>query len=171
MKIPLAKSLLRPVKITDAASLALHANNMRVAENLRDVFPHPYTLKDARTFIINIASDTRNLIMALEINGEAAGVIGIHPQTDIYRKSAELGYWLGEKYWGRGIITEAVNALVNYAFEHIDINRIYANVFEKNIASMKVLEKCGFICEAVQKKAVVKNNIIMDEHVYARLLI
>ena len=169
MEIVLSKCRLRPWHITDAPSLVLNANNKKVIENLRDVFPHPYSQNDARFFITHLANSTSSLIIAIVVDGDAVGSIGIHPQADIYRKSAELGYWLGEKYWGKGIASEAANAMVQYAFNHFDINRIYACVFERNKASMRVLEKCGFVCEAIHHKAVIKDNLIMDEYIFARL--
>jgi RimJ/RimL family protein N-acetyltransferase len=168
MEIALIKCKLRPWHITDAPSLVLNANNERVIENLRDVFPNPYSQNDARFFITHLANNTNSLIMAIVVDGSAVGSIGIHRQVDIYRKSAELGYWLGEEYWGKGIASEAANAMVQYAFNHFDINRIYASVFERNKASMRVLEKCGFVCEAVHHKAVIKGNVIMDEYIFAR---
>ena len=161
MELKCKHSLLRPWRLEDAGSLCVHANNSKVSENLRDVFPFPYTLLDAEYFIKNIASSTTNLILAIEIDGEAVGSIGILPQTDVYQKSAELGYWLGEKYWRKGIASEAVATIVAYAFNIYDINRIYASVFERNTASMRVLEKCGFAREAILHKAVVKNEVIM----------
>lgn len=169
MELKCTHSLLRPWRLEDARSLCVHANNNKVSENLRDVFPFPYNLGDAEYFIKNIASSTVNLILAIEVDGQAVGSIGILPKTDVYQRSAELGYWLGEKYWGRGITTEAVATIVAYAFNMYDINRIYASVFERNTASMRVLEKCGFVREAILRKAVVKNGIVMDEYVYALL--
>jgi [ribosomal protein S5]-alanine N-acetyltransferase len=169
MKIQLTKSLLRPLQISDAQFLALHANNKKVADNLRDVFPHPYLLADAEFFIANFASDTTHLTLGIIIAGQAAGTIGIHPQTDVYRENAELGYWLGEKYWGKGIVTEAVHAVVHHAFEQYPIHRIYAQVFEHNKASIRVLEKCKFTHEATLRKAVIKHNKIMDEYIYTIL--
>jgi [ribosomal protein S5]-alanine N-acetyltransferase len=168
MILELSKCKLRPWHITDAPSLVLNANNKNVIENLRDVFPYPYTNNDARFFITHIANSTNNLIMAIDVEGDAVGSIGIHPQADIYRKNAELGYWLGEKYWGKGIASEAVNAIVEYAFKHFDIHKIFANVFERNKASMKVLEKCGFTCEAIHRQAIVKGDAFMDEYMYVR---
>ena len=169
MEIQCTKSLLRPWRIDDALSLCKYANNSKVSENLRDIFPFPYTQVDAEFFIKNIASATNNLILAIEVDGAAVGSIGIMPQTDVYRKNAELGYWLGEQYWGRGIVTEAVNAVVDHTFKNLTITRIYASVFERNIASIRVLEKCGFEKEAIHYKAVVKNNVVMDEYRYVKL--
>lgn len=166
MTIQCTSFLLRPWKIEDKASLCANANNSRVSENLRDIFPFPYTLQDAEYFITNIASNSNNLILAFEIGGNAVGAIGIYPDTNT--KDAELGYWLGEQYWGRGMATEAVNAIVEYAFKTLPISRIHASVFEHNKASMRVLEKCGFERETIHLNAILKNNVLINEHVYAR---
>lgn len=171
MELILNKCILRKFSLKDAQSLVLQANNKNIADYLRDIFPHPYTTKDACFYIENIANDLHSLIMAIEVEGKAVGSIGILPKTDVYRKSAELGYWLGEQYWGRGIVTEAVKAITEYGFKNYNLHRIYAVVFENNAASMRVLEKAGFTSEAVHRKAVIKNGIIMDEHVYAKVLI
>lgn len=170
MEIRCTKSVLRPWRIEDVRSLCLHANNSMVSRNLRDVFPFPYTDKDAEFFITNIAAATNNLILAIEVDGAAVGSIGILPQTDVYRKNAELGYWLGQSYWGRGIMTEAVDAIVRYAFQHFDIHRIYASVFERNLASIRVLEKCGFSRETIHYQAILKDGVVMDEYLYVKLL-
>ncbi|MDB5263882.1 MAG: family N-acetyltransferase, partial [Adhaeribacter sp.] len=107
-------------------------------------------------------------IFAIEVNGEAAGGIGVHPQTDIQRKNAELGYWLAEPYWGKGIITKAIRQMVDFAFQHPDIERIFARPFGTNLASQRVLEKAGFILEARLHKTFFKNGIYEDELIYAR---
>lgn len=169
MLIPCKKSVLRSWTMEDLNSLVLHANNPKIAENLRDVFPNPYTMENARFFIENVASDKLNLILAIEVDNMAIGAIGIHPQADVYRKNAELGYWIGESYWGRGIMTDAVTAIVDYTFQHFDIHRIYAGVFEYNKASMRILEKCGFELEAILRKVIVKNNKIFDEYLCSKL--
>src|SRR5512145_390027 len=103
MDLVLSKCTLRKFTLKDTSSLAHNANNRKVADFLRDVFPFPYTESDAHFYIENIASDSRNLILAIDVDGEAVGSIGIHPQSDVYRRNAELGYWLGETYWGKGI--------------------------------------------------------------------
>ncbi len=113
-------------------------------------------------------SPSHNLLLAIEVDGMAAGGIGIHPLQDVYRKTAEIGYWLSEPCWGRGIATEAVRALVPIAFERFDIIRLQAGVFSGNTASMRVLEKCGFTREAVHHNAITKNGAIMDEMLYVR---
>lgn len=171
MELILNKCILRKFSLKDAQSLAQQANNKNVADFLRDVFPHPYTTKDACFYIEHVASDLRSLILAIDVDGKAVGSIGILPKTDVYRKSAELGYWLGEQYWGLGIMTEAVKAITEYGFKNYSLHRIYADVFENNAGSMRVLEKAGYTPEAVHRKAVIKNGVIMDEHVFAKVLI
>lgn len=153
----------------DAASLLKHANNPNVANNLRDGFPYPYNLQDAKKWLESVNENRGNVIMALEINGEAAGGIGLHGQMDVYRYNAELGYWLSERYWGKGYMTDAVSVMVEYAFTRRRWLRIFAAVYEHNYSSMRVLEKCGFIKEAIHRKAVMKGGQVLDEHLYALL--
>src|SRR5688500_13940703 len=107
----LTNALLRPWRTGDEESLVRHANNRNVWRNLRDAFPHPYTLADARQYIERQVSESKSLGFAIEVHGEAAGGIALHPQQDVARRSAEIGYWLGETHWGRGIMTEAVQTM------------------------------------------------------------
>lgn len=151
----------------DAESLVKHANNFNIAKFLTDQFPHPYTLEQAFKFISMANSSEITNIFAIEVNDEACGGIGLHPQTDIMRLNAELGYWLSEKYWGNGIVTEAIIQTVKYGFEHLHIHRIYARPFGNNISSQKVLEKAGFKLEARLEKVIIKNNEVLDELIYA----
>jgi ribosomal-protein-alanine N-acetyltransferase len=158
---------LRPFRESDQDSLAKYANNPKIAQNLTNAFPHPYTKENAHKFIETAISHQPIRIKTIEINGEAAGGIGIHPQEDIYCKNAELGYWLAEPYWGQGIITEAIKEMIHYGFQTFEITRIYARPFSSNIASQKVLEKAGFIKEAVLKNAFYKNGKYLDELIYS----
>jgi RimJ/RimL family protein N-acetyltransferase len=160
---------LRSWKETDAASLVRHANNERIAMNLRDGFPHPYTMEDARSWIKMVKENKKDPIFAIEIEGEACGGIGLHGGQDVYRFNAEIGYWLSEQYWGKGIVSEAVRIVIRYGFDHYPWTRIYAGVFSNNPASMKVLEKAGFLREAIFKKSVKKRGSYLDEHVYSIL--
>jgi [ribosomal protein S5]-alanine N-acetyltransferase len=162
-------AILRPWNQKDAPALARSANNPHIAANMRDLFPSPYTIEDADRFIAMAASPSPNLLLAIVIQDEAVGGIGIHPLQDVYRGTAEIGYWLAEPFWGRGIITAAVQALVPVAFEHFGITRLQAGIFESNPASMRVLEKCGFTREAVHRNAIIKNSIVMDEVLYVRI--
>jgi [ribosomal protein S5]-alanine N-acetyltransferase len=158
---------LRPWRIEDLDSLVLYANNNNIAKFMTDMFPHPYTTDKGREFIEYASRNNPPNILAIEIENKAAGGIGIHPQSDIQRKNAELGYWLAEPFWGKGIITKAVLQMVDYGFKNWDINRIYARPFGTNIASQKVLEKAGFTLEAQFEKTLFKNGEYIDELVYA----
>jgi ribosomal-protein-alanine N-acetyltransferase len=150
----------------DAGSLTMHANNPRIASMMRDAFPSPYTMEDAHRFISMTKGQSSNLLLAIDVKGEAVGGIGIHPLDDVKHRSAEIGYWLGESLWGRGIMTGAVASLVPIAFERYDIVRLQAGIFSNNPASMRVLEKCGFIREAIHRNAITKNGTLLDEAMY-----
>ena len=161
-------AVLRPWREDDALPLARYANNPRVSACMRDLFPSPYTVEDAERFIAMATGPTPNLFLAIEVRGEAAGGIGIHPLEDVYRGTAEIGYWLAEPFRGQGIVTDAVRALVPVAFERTGVGRIQAGIFSNNPASMRVLEKCGFVREAVHRNAITKNGMVMDEVMYVR---
>lgn len=158
---------LRPFNEDDLQSLVKYANNPKVASNLTDAFPNPYTEEAGKNFIAMAMSRNPAEIMTIDINGEASGGIGLHPKDDVYRMNAELGYWLAEPYWGQGIITEAVKQMITYGFKHLPIKRIYARPFGFNIASQKVLEKAGMKKEAVLKNAFFKNGQYCDEIIYS----
>jgi [ribosomal protein S5]-alanine N-acetyltransferase len=161
-------ALLRPWKPEDAPSLARHADNPRISACMRDLFPSPYTLDDARSFIAMATGRSPGLLLAIEVQGEAAGGIGIHPLEDVYRGTGEIGYWLAEPFWGKGIVTDAVRALIPVAFAQSGIIRIQAGIFSHNPASMRVLEKCGFVREAVHRDAITKHGVVMDEVLFVR---
>jgi len=161
--------LLRPWEAMDAEPLAKHANNPRVAAQLRDGFPYPYTLGDARKWLDTVGDLKENVVLAIEIQGEAAGGIGLHGMKDVYKYNCEIGYWLSERHWGKGIMTRAVGSMVDFAFDQGPWLRIFACIFENNPASMRVLEKNGFALEAIHRKAVMKEGKLMDEHLYALL--
>jgi len=161
-------ALLRPWHQADAPPLARHADNPRVSACMRDAFPSPYTIEDAHRFIAMATGPSPNLFLAIDRWGEAVGGIGIHPLEDVYRGTAEIGYWLAEPFWGKGIITEAVRAFVPVAFERTGAGRIQAGVFSDNPASMRVLEKSGFAREAVHRNAITKRGVVMDEVLYVR---
>jgi len=169
MELKLTRSVLREWKPGDEQSLVRNANSRRIWRNLRDAFPHPYTLADAEHWI-NIANPTtpiRNF--AIVVDGTAVGGIGLVLTDDVFRRSAEIGYWLGEPFWGRGIVTEAVRAVTDYAFATFDLCRVYAGVFEWNPASMRVLEKAGYEFECRMKKSVTKDGQTIDELIYAMI--
>ncbi len=153
----------------DRFLLAELANNIKIWNNVRDRLPHPYTLQHAAVFIKYCRKQDPPHILAIEAEGLLAGCIGLELQDDISRISAELGYWIGEPYWGKGIATEAVQYMLKYTFETFpELIRIYARVFEYNKASMKVLEKNGFHLEAVQQRSAIKNNTITDEYIWVK---
>ena len=162
---------LRPWTPDDAYSLALAANNPKIAENLRNIFPSPYSLEDAQWFIQDCISHTgkKQLAYAIEVVGKTAGSISILVKEDVYEKSAELGYWLSEKYWRRGITSRAVALICQEAFAAFDIVRIYAEPFAHNAASRGVLEKAGFTLEGTMRNGVYKNGAVCSYCMYAIL--
>lgn len=151
----------------DLSSLVKHANNYNIAKNLTNLFPHPYTKADGEAFIEKVTGMNAPLILAIDINGEAVGGIGLHPQSDIHIKNAELGYWLAESYWGKGIVTKAIEQIAIKGFNELDINRIFARPFGTNIGSQRVLEKAGFKLEGKFDKTIFKNGEYVDELIYA----
>lgn len=167
--ITLSTCTLRSFRYGDERSMQIYANNAAIWNNLLNSFPHPFTVNDAITWISMNKNELNPVELAITIDDQVVGGIGITQQADVYRFNAELGYWLGEPFWNKGIMTEAVQAMVNYAFDNFKLVRIYARVFEFNVASMHVLEKAGFQKEAITKKAVYKNQTLYDEHLFALL--
>jgi RimJ/RimL family protein N-acetyltransferase len=161
---------LRAFNYEDISKLAKLANNKNISCNLRDAFPCPYSEKNAEDFIAMSFKDQPQRIFAIEYKGEYVGTIGLHAEHDVYRKSAEIGYFIGEPYWGKGITTTAVNLVCEYGFKKLDIVRIHTGVFEFNHASQRVLEKCGFVKEGVFRKAIIKNGELYDEIRYALIV-
>lgn len=159
--------LIRPWRRGDRAALVRQADNRRVWLLLRDQFPHPYTPADADAWLAHVAQQRPVTSFAIAVGGEAAGGIGVAPQPDVHRRSAEIGYWLGEAFWNRGIMTAAVRAFTTYAFDAYDLIRIYAGVFSSNPASMRVLEKAGYTREGVLRRSVVKDGQVLDQILYA----
>lgn len=160
---------LRPLSVNDASAIASLADNIKIWNNVRDSLPNPYTMQDAWNFIAICESEDPALTFAIEYKGEFAGIVGLVKQYDVYRLNAELGFWLGERYWNKGIATEAVKLIVRYGFENLEIVRIYACVFDFNIGSRRVLEKAGFTLDAIFKNAIIKNNKIGNECRYSLL--
>jgi RimJ/RimL family protein N-acetyltransferase len=162
---------LREWQLSDVASLAENANNIRVWNNVRDCFPHPYTEEDGKQFIGMVLGKPRPATdMAIVIDGKAVGGIGIVLKTDVERIGAEIGYWLGENCWNRGIMTEAVKETVSCVFLHFpELKKIYAPVFSFNIASQRVLQKAAFEREGILKQAAIKNGKVTDLHYYSIL--
>lgn len=169
MEIRLAQCTIRSWWPGDKASLVRFANNPKVSTNLRDSFPYPYTETDAELWLAWVVDVKPETHFAIDVEGSAVGGIGFRIQTDVNRRSAEIGFWLGEKYWGRGIMTEAVRAVTAYAFEHFDLCRVYAQVFETNPASARVLEKVGYVLEGKLCCSVMKAGRMLDSFLYARV--
>jgi len=161
--------VLKPYSLSDAEDLTRIANNEKISGNMRDLFPQPYSLQDAENYIKLRLEDKIQSIFAIIYNGELVGSIGLHLQQDVYRLSAELGYFIGEKYWNKGIATKSIALITEFGFESLHLTRIFAGVFEHNKASMRVLEKNNYTLEGIKRKAIIKNNILMDEYFYAKI--
>lgn len=163
--------LLREWKEFDADNIAFVADNIKIAANLRNVFPHPYSISDAEEYIAECIMNEgkEQLVRVIDIDGKAFGSIGIFKKGDVYEKSAELGYWLAEEYWGKGIMTEAVKRICREAFEKFDITRIFAEPFDYNTGSRRVLEKAGFTYEGTMRNGVYKNGRIHSYCMYSLL--
>lgn len=168
LEISLTRSRLRPWRVADRDALLRHADDRAVWRNLRDLFPHPYTERDADAWLAFAAADPSPAgVYAIDVDGEAAGVIALEPGRDIERLSWEVGYWLGQAFWGRGVVTEALCAVTDAAFREPDVVRIYAPVFSWNRPSMRVLEKAGYRREAVLVRSGVKDGTVVDRVIYA----
>ncbi len=166
MEIQVGEYKLRPWRIDDASALTRYANNKHIADNLRDTFPSPYTEKDAKEWIHHCQAEPLTNF-AIATKSEAIGNIGAHIGPDIHRYSAEVGYWIGEAYWNKGVMTRALKAFSAYAFDKLGMVRLYATVFEWNPASARVLEKAGYLLEGRLRKYVTKNGRIADALMYA----
>jgi ribosomal-protein-alanine N-acetyltransferase len=159
----------RPWRKDDIPSLVLHANNLNVARQLRDRFPHPYTRGAAQAFLKATQSADPCNNFAIEVAGEAVGGIGYVPGTDVERYSAEVGYWLGEAYWGRGVVTEALTMLTDHAFAELKLLRLFALPFEQNVGSIRVLEHAGYVREGVLRASSVKYGEPRNQVLYAKV--
>lgn len=161
--------VVRPWRIADKPSLLRHANNKNVWRNLAHRFPHPYTDADADFWLGKLSREPGQLRWAIEVEGAAVGGIGAEPGEGIFAKTGNFGYWLGEEFWGRGIMTAAARTTSDYALTTMDLARLESPVFEWNPASMRVLEKCGFEREGVRRKGIFKDGQIIDAVIYARV--
>ena len=162
------KFILRDWQMTDTKSLAENANNINVWNNLNDYFPHHYSEKDVEEFITKVLKNEFGIQKAIVVDEQAVGGIGIFPKTENYRHTAELGYWLGEKYWDRGIMTDAVKEFTAYIFTHFPhLKKMNALIFDFNIGSQKVLQKAGFEREAVLKQGAIKNEKVVDLYYFS----
>jgi len=160
---------LRGWKTDDAESLQKHADNPNIYSFLLDRFPHPYTMEAAIGWVNMMLVQDPQVNFVIEVDGKAVGVIGLEIREDVYRKTALLGYWISETLWGKGIMPKAIKLITTYAFENLDLIRIQAGVLSNNPRSMRVLEKAGFAMEGVLKNNIIKNEVILDEHIYAFL--
>ena len=170
MEIKLKRCTIRDWRLDDAESLAKHANNRSVWLGLRDAFPHPYSIKDAKDFLRRSIADEPRKNFCIEIDGEAAGGIGLRPGEDVHRHTSQFGYWLAEEFWGRGIMSEVVPAFAKYCFENFSFHRLYAEAYANNPASARVLEKAGFVLEGRLRNNVVKDGEILDSLLYAKTM-
>ncbi len=161
--------IIRDWQIQDAPSLAKHANNRKIWMNLRDAFPHPYRLEDAEAFISRVAEADPVTMFAIATGSEAIGGIGLMLGKDVHRFTAEMGYWLAEPYWGKGVMTPSVQFLAAWAFQNLELHRISAEPYATNTASHKVLEKAGFTREGILRSSVFKDGKILDQCVYSRI--
>lgn len=167
--LPGIRCSVRAWKKSDAASLIRHADNINVARCLRDAFPNPYTKSDARAFLKRATGADDPTNMAIDVEGEAVGAIGYVPGRDVERFSAEIGYWLGEQLWGRGIVTEALTLATGHAFTNLNFLRLFALPFADNRGSARVLEKAGYTLEGRLRSSSVKYGEAKDQFLYARI--
>ena len=170
MELKLKDCTIRDWRMEDAPSIVKHANNRNVSRTLRDRFSYPYTIENAKEFLTRSTSKEPRNNFCIEINGSAAGGIGVHVGEDVHRHVASIGYWLGEEFWGRGVMSEVVPAFVNHCFETLPLHRIYAEAFENNLASTRILEKADFVLEARLRKNVIKDGQILDSLLYAKTI-
>lgn len=167
MRIDIGEWQIRSFHRNDAEALTRYANNRNVSRNLRDAFPHPYALSDAEDWIRYATGQSPETNFAIASPTEAIGGIGLRFPQDQPRSSAEIGYWLGEPFWGRGIATAALQALTEYAFAQFDLVRISGCVYPWNPASARVMEKAGYVCEGRSVKSDIKDGQAVDQLLYA----
>jgi len=154
---------LRSIKEADLSQLVILANNKKISDNLSDMMPYPYTLDDGKAFLELHASQKKVIRKAIIYNGEFCGLIGVHPQQDIRRHTAELGYWIGEPFWNKGVATEAIKQILDIVWSETELIKIFASVFEHNKASAQVLIKNGFVYEGTFKKGLIKHGKVYNE--------
>ena len=159
---------LRAWRVGDAPALATHANNPKVWRNMSDSFPHPYTLEIAEHWVRQGHVEFGGDNWAIALNDEAVGGCGVHQEEAQFRCNAEVGWWLAEAHWGRGVGTRVARALVERAFAHPDITRVYAPVHAGNVGSMRVAEKNGFALEGVQPQSAIKDGRVIDRWLWGR---
>jgi RimJ/RimL family protein N-acetyltransferase len=167
MHIALGTCEVRSWRTSDVDALARHANNHKIWLNLRDAFPYPYGKRDARAFIRAMRHRDPETNFAISVGADAVGSIGFMLRPDVERVSAEIGYWLAEPFWGRGIATEALRAVTRHAIRAHGLTRVFAVPFAWNTASCRVLEKAGFVLEARLRRSAIKNGEVVDQLQYA----
>ena len=167
MRLQLGIATVRPWAVEDLASLVRHADDRAIWQQLRDRFPSPYTEGSGRAFLESVTAQPTPMVWAIEVEGRAVGGIGLEPQTDVERVSAEIGYWLGRAYWNRGIVTAVVRSVTAHAFVAFDLSRIFALPFADNQASQRVLEKAGYLVEGRLRQSAIKDGCIKDQILYA----
>ncbi|MCP4351579.1 MAG: GNAT family N-acetyltransferase [Desulfobacterales bacterium] len=163
----IGKYIIRDWKTEDAQSIATYANNKKIWINLRDAFPYPYSLQDAEAFLTRAVEAKPKTVFAIATQNEAIGSIGLMLGEDVHRFTAELGYWLAEPFWGKGIMTQAVKCMTAYAVENLKLNRVFAEPYTTNTASAMVLKKAGFMCEGILRSNVFKDGKILDQFLYS----
>jgi [ribosomal protein S5]-alanine N-acetyltransferase len=159
--------MLRPFVVSDAPSMASHANDREIWLNVRDRFPHPYNVADAESYIERVNARPVQLSFAIDIDGEAAGGVVLMPGEDVERFNAEIGYWLGRSFWARGIMTDAVRAVTTHGIATLGFHRIFAIPFARNPGSIRVLEKAGYVREGHMRRSAVKDGQLIDQLLYA----
>ena len=169
MRLDLETCVVRSFRDADATELARHANNRQVWLQLRDRFPYPYAVEDAREFIAHVRSRAPSTAFAVTVGDAPVGAIGVMLRDDVERCSAEVGYWLGEPYWGRGIATRALVGFTRFAFVAYELERLYAVPFASNGASCRVLEKAGYRLEGRMRRSAIKDGVLQDQLLYAVL--
>jgi RimJ/RimL family protein N-acetyltransferase len=169
VRLECGKCVVRDWARTDRESLLRHANNRKVWRNLTHEFPHPYTTDDAERWFARLEAAPEPTHWAIEVDGQAVGGVGVMLREGVREKSAAFGYWLGEPYWGRGIMTNVVGKVAPYALARFGLVRLVSPVFAWNPASMRVLEKCQFVREGVARSSIFKDGELIDEVIYARV--
>lgn len=169
MLLDLGDLQIRSWRKSDLDALVRHANNLTIASKLRDQFPHPYTRRDGIDYLEFVRDQKPERNFALQYQGEAIGGLGFQIGVDISRVSAEMGYWLGETFWGRGFASRAAQAASDWAFAEYKLTRVFALVFSHNLASARVLEKAGFQREGIMRRSAIKNGAVLDQVIYAKV--
>jgi RimJ/RimL family protein N-acetyltransferase len=169
MELKIGKYMIRDWRTLDSSSIVKYANNKKIWANLRDGFPHPYQLSDAENFLSNVARQNPRTIFAIANNKEAIGSIGLRLGEDVHRFTAEMGYWLAEPFWNKGIMSKIVIRFTEFAFEKFALNRIFAEPYTENTASVRVLEKAGFVLEGTLKANAFKDGKVLDQFLYSKI--